>query len=116
VKRYNSPEYAYTGEMVCQARFWNTVDKEKYWHTSMIKGEGETSLRTKQVLMVDIELIMITNDNKLPKGYNKRKTEELGAVRIREEDIDELLENIRRRDQFDEEFDIDSDEKITDTN
>ena len=66
--------------------------------------------------MVDIELIMITKDNKLPKGCNKRKDEELGAVRIREENIDELLEEIRGRDQFDEEFDIDNDEKITDTN
>ena len=66
--------------------------------------------------MVDIELIMITKDNKLPKGYNKRKAEELGVVKIRKEDIDELLEEIRRRDQFGEEFDIDNDEKITDTN
>ena len=41
--------------------------------------------------------------------------EELGTVRIREEDIEELLEEIRGRDQFDEEFDIDNDEKITDT-
>ena len=63
MKRYNSLEYAYAGEMVCQARFWNTVGKEKYWHTSMLKGEEETSLRTKQVLMADIELIMITKDN-----------------------------------------------------
>ena len=54
---------------------------------------------------------MITKDNKLPKGYNKRKAEELWAVRMREEDIDELLEEIRRRDQFDENFDIGNDKK-----
>ena len=65
----------------------------------------------KYVLMANIQLIMITKDNKLPKGYNKRKAEELWAVRMREEDIDELLEEIRRRDQFDENFDIGNDKK-----
>ena len=59
---------------------------------------------------------MTTKDNKLLRGCNKRKTEELGALRIREEDIDELLEEIRRKYQFDEEIDIDNDEKITNTN
>ena len=66
--------------------------------------------------MSDIKLIMTTKDNKLPKGCNKREAEELEVVIIREEDIDELLKEIRRRDQFDDEFDIDNDEKITDTN
>ena len=87
------------------------MGKAKYWYTPIPKGEGKNTLRMKQVLMPDIELIMITKDNKLPKGCNKRKAEELGVVRIREEDIDELLEEIRRRDQFDEEFDIDNDKK-----
>ena len=59
---------------------------------------------------------MTTKDNKLPKGCNKREAEELEVVIIREEDIDELLKEIRRRDQFDEEFNIDNDEKMTDTN
>ena len=34
------------------------------------------------------------------------QAEELGVVRIRENDIDKLLEEIIRRDQFDEEFNI----------
>ena len=59
---------------------------------------------------------MITKDNKLLRGCNKRKTEELKALRIREEDIDELLKEIRRKYQFNEEIDIDNDEKITNTN
>ena len=37
-------------------------------------------------------------------------------MRITEEDIDELIEEIRRRDQFYEEFDIYSNETITYTN
>ena len=56
--------------------------------------------------MADIKLIMLTKDNKLSKRCNKRKTEEFETVIIREEDIYELLEEMRKRDQFDEEFDI----------
>ena len=116
MKGCNPLAYAYTGEMVCQEMFWNPVVKAKYWYTPMPKGEGETILRMKQVLMAEIELIMTTKDNKVPKGCNKSKAEELGVVRIREEDIDELLEEIESRDIFDEEFNIDNDEKITNTN
>ena len=58
------------------------MGKAKYWYTPIPKGEGETTLRMKQVLMVGIELIIITKDNKPPKGYNKRKDKELGAVRM----------------------------------
>ena len=110
MKGCNPPKYVYTREMVCQARFWNPVGKVKYWYTVMPKREEETTLRMNQILIADITLIRTTKDNKLSKGHNKRKVEELGAVRIREEGIDELLEGIRRRDQFGEEFDIDNDE------
>ena len=47
MKGYNLPQHAYAGEMVCQARFYNPVDKAKYWYTSLPKGEGGTILRMK---------------------------------------------------------------------
>ena len=97
MKGYNPPEYAYTGEMVCEARFWNPASKEKYWYKPTPKGEGDTTLR-KQVLMVDINLVKISDNNKLPYGFNKKKVKDLGALRIKEEDIDELIEEIRRKD------------------
>ena len=82
----------------------------------MPEGEDDTTLRTKQVLMADIKLKKISENNKLPKGFNKKKEKELGALRIRDENIDELIEEIRRKDQFDEDFDINSNEIMTYTN
>ena len=54
IKGYSPPEYVYAGEMVCKTRFWNPVSKAKYWYIPMPEGEGDTILRMKQVLMVDI--------------------------------------------------------------
>ena len=116
MKGHNPPEYAYAGEMMCKARFWNLVSKAKYWYTPMPKGEGDTPLTMKQVLMADIKLEEILENNKLPKECNKKKEKELGMLRIREEDIDELIEEIRRREQFNEEFDINSNETMSYTN
>ena len=67
----------------------------------MPEGDSCTILRTKQVLMVDIQLVVISEDNKLHKGSLK-KVKELGALIMVEEDIDELIKEIRRRDKFDE--------------
>ena len=72
-KGYNPPEYTYTSEMVYKARFWNPVSKAKYRYTPIPKGEGDTTLRMKQVLMVDIKLENISENNKLPKRCNKKK-------------------------------------------
>ena len=58
----------------------------------------------------------MSENNKLPKRCNKKKGKELGGLRIREEDIDELIEEIRRKDQFDEEFDNNSNEIMIYTN
>ena len=54
----------------------------------------------------------ISEDNKLHKESLK-KVKALGALRMVEEDIDELIKEIRRRDKFDEEFNINSNERIT---
>ena len=74
------------------------MSKEKYWYTPMPEGEGDTTLRMKQVLMADINLVEILDNNKLSKGCNKNRAKDLGALRIKEDDIDELIEEIRRRD------------------
>ena len=79
----------------------------------MLEGEGDTTLRMKQILMADIKLIEILENNRLPKGYDKKKAKELGVLRIRKENTDELIEEIRRRGQFNKEFDINSNETMT---
>ena len=116
MKGYNPPEYAYAGEMVRKERFWNPVSKENYWYIPTPEGESDRTLRMKQVLMADNKLDDFSENNRLPKGCNKIKGNELGALRIREEDIDKLIEEIRKRDQFDEEFDINSNEAMAYTN
>ena len=67
-------------------------------------------------MIAEIKLDEISENNKVPKGCNKKKGKELGALRIKEENTDELIEEISRKNQFDEESDINSNEKITYTN
>ena len=57
-------------------------------------------LRIKQVLTVDMEIIDITENISCQRCVTKN-VKELGALRIAEEDIYELIEEIRRSDQFD---------------
>ena len=49
-----------------------------------IQWEGDTVLRIKQVLMADIKLVEISDNNKLPKGCNKKRAKDLGVLRIKE--------------------------------
>ena len=39
----------------------------------MPEGEDDTPLRMKQVMLIDIKLKLISENNKLPKGCNKKK-------------------------------------------
>ena len=57
----------------------------------MLEGEDDTKLRMKQVQIADIKLEEISENNMLPKGCNKKKEKEYGALRIRKADIDELI-------------------------
>jgi len=81
IKGFNPPDYAYTGEIVCETRFWNPASKAKCWYTPIPEGEGDTTLRMKQVLMVNIKLVDISDNNKLPKGYNKKKDKRFRSVK-----------------------------------
>ena len=80
MKGYNPPEYAYTGEIVYEARFWYPASKAKYWYTLMPEGKGDTALTMKKFSMVNFTLVDILDYNKLPKGCNKKKAKDLGAL------------------------------------
>ena len=103
---YKPPVTAYAGKSVCDALFLNPIPNAKYWLTPMNQGNGDITVRLKQVLLPNITTIKIDKNNKLPKRCNKKQVEELGALLIRNDDIDELLEEIFRRDKFDTEFAI----------
>ena len=48
----------------------------------------------------------LDKNNKLPKRCNKKQANKLGALRIKNDDINELLEEIFRRDKCDTELGI----------
>ena len=70
----------------------------------MNKGDGDITVWLKQFLLTNIILMKIDKNNKLPKRCNKKQTENSGALRIRNDDIDEILEEIFGRNKFDTEF------------
>ena len=83
---------AYVGETVCDA--------------VVITGDGDVTVRLKQVLLPNITMIKIDKINILPKRYNKKEAKELGAIKMINDNIDELIEEIHRRDKLDTDFDI----------
>ena len=97
---------AYAGEIVCDAVFLNPVPNAKYWYTPMITGDGDVTVRLKQVLLPNITMIKIDKINILPKRCNKKEAKKLGAIRMSNDNIDELIEEIHRRDKLDTDFDI----------
>lgn len=54
VKMYSPSEYAYIGEIVCKAKSWNLLSKEKCWYIPIPIEEKDIFLRMKQVLMAYI--------------------------------------------------------------
>ena len=50
--------------------FINHVPNIKYWITKMNKGNGDTTLRLKYVILLSITMIRIKKNNKLPMKFN----------------------------------------------
>lgn len=71
----------------------------------MNKGNGDITLQSKHVLLPNTKIIKIDSDNKLFKRCNN-KLENLGALRIGSDDIDEMLEKIQSRDMIDIDFGV----------
>ena len=63
--------------------FLNPATNEKYWLTRMSKGNGDITVRLKQVLLRNTSMIKIDMNNKMPKGCNKKRAKRLGALRIK---------------------------------
>ena len=82
---------AYTGEIVYDAVFLNHVLNANYWYTLMKTGVGDVTVRFEQVLLPNIKMIKIDKITTLPKRCKKKEATKLGAIRMSNEDIDELL-------------------------
>ena len=97
---------AYAGEIVCDAVFLNSVPNAKYWYTPMITGCGDVTVILKQVLLPNTTMMKIDKINILPKRCNKKEATNLGAIRMSNDNIDDIIEEIHRRDKLDTYFDI----------
>ena len=84
----------------------NPVHNAKYWYTPMITGDGDVILRLKQVLLPNITMMKIDKINMLPKRCKKKEVKKLEDIRMSNDNIDELTEEIHRRDKLDTYFDI----------
>ena len=61
IKGYLPITTAYAGEIVCDVVFLNPVPNAKYWYTSMITGDGDVTVRLKQVLLPNITTVSYTH-------------------------------------------------------
>ena len=63
-------------------------------------------IRLKQVLMTGVTMMKITEENILPSKCNRKEAANQGTMKIGDNDIREIIEEVYRRDKFDKEFDI----------
>ena len=56
--------------------------------------------------MIGVTMMKISEENVLPSKCNKKEATNQGAMKIDDEDIREIIEEVYRRDKFDKEFDI----------
>ena len=96
----------FSGEIICDALFWNPVPGAVDWYTSMRKQEGMVMIRLKQALLTSETMLKISEENMLPNKCNRKEATNQGAMKIDDEDIKEIIEEVYRRDKFDKEFDI----------
>ena len=113
MESYSPQMTAYTGEVVCDVVFLNPVFFTKDWCVSMKTGVEYITVILKHVFLPNITMIKKNKINILPKRCKKKKATKLGAQKRRNEDIDELLKEIHRRDKLDTEFDREYDGEHT---
>ena len=63
-------------------------------------------IRLNQVLVTGVTMMKISDENILPNKCNRKEATNQGAMKIDDEDIKEIIEEVYRRDKFDKEFDI----------
>ena len=56
--------------------------------------------------MTGVTMMKISEENMLPSKCNKKEATNQGAIKINDDNIREIIEEVYRRDKFDKEFDI----------
>ena len=103
---YTPPITAYAGDIMCDGVFLNPVLFTKYWYTLMNTGIGDVTVRLKQVLLSNTIMVKIDSIKTPPKRCKKKEAPKLGSQRMSNENINELLEVIHRRDKLNVDLDI----------
>ena len=62
----------FTGEIICDAVFWNPVPNAIDWYTSMSKRERLVVIRLKQVLIIGLTMKMISDNYMLSNKYDMK--------------------------------------------
>ena len=104
MKGVEPQQTAFAGEIICDVLFWNPVPWAVDWYTPMRKREGMVIIRLKQVLMTGVTMMKISEENMLPSKCNKKEATHQGAMKIDDDDIREIIEEVYRRDKFDKEL------------
>ena len=97
---------AFAREIMCDAVFWNLVPNAIDWYTTMCKSERLVMIRLKEVLITGVTMKMIRENNMLPNKCNKKQATNQGATKIDDDDVCEIIEEVYRREKFDNEFNI----------
>ena len=99
MKGVESQQTAFAGEIICDALFWNPVPGAVNWYTPMKKWEGMVMIRLKQGLMTCVTTMKITEENMLPSTCNKKEATNQGEMKIDDDDICEIIEEVYRKDK-----------------
>ena len=105
---------------MCDTVFWNPVPNAIDWYTLMCKSEGLVMKRLKKVLIRGVTMKMISENIMLPNKCNKKQATNQGAMKIDDDDVCEIIEEVYRRDKFDKDFntglvsECEDDESISD--
>ena len=96
----------FSGKIMCDVVHWNPIQIRTCRNTPMNKDGGFVIIRLKQVIKVDLRMGIINETKKLPYKCNKKQLTRLGVIKIQKDDIDDMIEEVYRRDKFDRDFDI----------
>jgi hypothetical protein len=97
---FDPPLQLQAGELVVDATYLNPVPRAPLWYT---RSQLNTTVRVKQVLAVNLNMLDISDDNKVPRGCNKREVERLKGKRLHDADHEEILDERMRRVALDHE-------------
>ena len=100
LEQYDPPIVIKSGELVCDAEFFNKVPGAKLWYTKTEGEERKVVVRVKQVVASDLTLDAVSSSIKLPTSLPKRTKNALKGKAPRRVDSGEhelILDEICRR-------------------